>query len=224
MPDEEQKISLRRFGLNYSRNFFSFMKKSKFYFIKDCKYRICLILSLDFPEFREDTYSQRLFLLQEAILQRFGFVPCQMENSENDHQYVHITGNVFILVPSMVSTRPRPRAGTSVVRRTAAGQKRYPVHPDQPSPHEAYITRHVSGKNKDDYSMDRRVSKSRQSTKSSHENASLKKVRFSHSDGIPVVLESHGEPQVEITLYVGGWRAVSEEIHPGFPSFLLEWR
>ena len=107
-------------------------------------------------EFREDTYAQRLFLFQEAILQRFGFIPCQMENNENDHQYVHITGNVFILVPSTISTRPRPRAGTNIVRRSA-GQKRYPVHPDQPSPHEAYITRHVSGKNKDDYNMDRRV-------------------------------------------------------------------
>ncbi|XP_014474176.1 PREDICTED: DEP domain-containing protein 5 isoform X5 [Dinoponera quadriceps] len=109
-----------------------------------------------FEEFREDTYAQRLFLFQEAILQRFGFVPCLVENTENDHQYVHITGNAFILVPSTASTRPRPRTGTNVVRRNT-GQKRYPVHPDQPSPHEAYITRHVSGKNKDDYSMDRKM-------------------------------------------------------------------
>ena len=108
-------------------------------------------------EFREDTYAQRLFLFQEAILQRFGFVPCLSENTENDRQYVHITGNVFILVPSTANTRPRPRTGTNIVRRNV-GQKRYPVHPDQPSPHEAYITRHVSGKNKDDHSMDRKVS------------------------------------------------------------------
>ncbi|XP_012282674.1 GATOR complex protein DEPDC5 isoform X2 [Orussus abietinus] len=109
-----------------------------------------------FEEFREDTYAQRLFLFQEAILQRFGFVPCLVECNENDHQYVHITGNAFILVPSTTCPRPRPRTGTNVVRRST-GQKRYPVHPDQPSPHEAYITRHVSGKNKDDYSMDRRM-------------------------------------------------------------------
>lgn len=112
-----------------------------------------------FVEFREDTYAQRLFLFQEAILQRFGFVPCLAESAENDHQYVHITGNAFILVPSTTNTRPRPRTGTNVVRRNTMGQKRYPVHPDQPSPHEAYITRYVGGKNKDDYSMDRRVSK-----------------------------------------------------------------
>ncbi|KYN45026.1 DEP domain-containing protein 5, partial [Trachymyrmex septentrionalis] len=52
-----------------------------------------------FEEFREDTYAQRLFLFQEAILQRFGFMSCLVENTENDRQYVHITGNAFILVP-----------------------------------------------------------------------------------------------------------------------------
>lgn len=109
-----------------------------------------------FEEFREDTYAQRLILLQEAILQRFGFVPCLVENTESDRQYVHITGNAFILVPSTASTRPRPRTGTNIVRRNM-GQKRYPVHSDQPSPHEAYITRHVSGKSKDDHNMDRKM-------------------------------------------------------------------
>ncbi|XP_043495454.1 GATOR complex protein Iml1 isoform X3 [Polistes fuscatus] len=109
-----------------------------------------------FEEFREDTYAQRLFLFQEAILRRFGFIPCLVESSENDHQYVHMTGNAFILVPSTKSTRPRQRAGTNIVRRST-GQKRYPVHPEQPSPHEAYITRHVSGKSKDDYNVDRRM-------------------------------------------------------------------
>ncbi|XP_066583713.1 GATOR complex protein Iml1 isoform X2 [Prorops nasuta] len=109
-----------------------------------------------FEEFREDTYAQRLFLFQEAILQRFGFMPCLVESNDNDHQYVHVTGNAFILVPSTMNTRPRPRTDTNIVRRTTA-QKRYPIHPDQPSPHEAYITRHVSGKSKDDYGTDRRI-------------------------------------------------------------------
>ncbi|XP_011300868.1 DEP domain-containing protein 5 isoform X8 [Fopius arisanus] len=107
-----------------------------------------------FEEFREDTYAQRLFLFQEAILQRFGFVPCQVESNENDHQYVHLTGNSFILVPSTMCPRPRQRTGTNIVRRN--NQKRYPVHPDQPSPHEAYITRHVSGKSTD-FSLDRPI-------------------------------------------------------------------
>ncbi|XP_018377284.1 PREDICTED: DEP domain-containing protein 5 isoform X3 [Trachymyrmex cornetzi] len=108
-----------------------------------------------FEEFREDTYAQRLFLFQEAILQRFGFMSCLVENTENDRQYVHITGNAFILVPSSTNIRPRPRTATNVVRRNT-GQKRYPVHPDQSSPHEAYITRHVGGK-KDDHSTDRKM-------------------------------------------------------------------
>ncbi|XP_028048788.1 GATOR complex protein Iml1 [Monomorium pharaonis] len=108
-----------------------------------------------FEEFREDTYAQRLFLFQEAILQRFGFMPCLVENIENDHQYVHITGNAFILVPSITNTRPRPRTGTNIVRRNTS-QKKYPVHPDQSSPHEAYITRHVGGK-KDDHNIDRKM-------------------------------------------------------------------
>nr|XP_033333665.1 GATOR complex protein Iml1 isoform X9 [Megalopta genalis] len=118
----------------------------------------CLVTNKQplFEEFREETYAQRLFLFQEAIVQRFGFIPCLIESTENDHQYVHMTGNAFILIPSTTNTRFRPRASTNVVRRNT-GQKGYPVHPDQPSPHEAYITRHVSGKNKNDYSIDRRI-------------------------------------------------------------------
>ncbi|XP_050487982.1 GATOR complex protein Iml1 isoform X2 [Bombus huntii] len=109
-----------------------------------------------FEEFREVTYAQRLFLFQETIVQRFGFVPCLIESTENDHQYVHMTGNAFILIPSTTNTRSRPRTATNIVRRNT-GQKGYPIHSDQPSPHEAYITRHVSGKNKDDYNKDKRI-------------------------------------------------------------------
>ncbi|XP_076643268.1 GATOR complex protein Iml1 isoform X7 [Halictus rubicundus] len=118
----------------------------------------CLVTNKQplFEEFGEETYAQRLFLFQETIVQRFGFIPCLIESTENDHQYVHMTGNAFILIPSTTNTRFRPRTSTNIVRRNT-GQKGYPVHPDQPSPHEAYITRHVSGKNKNDYSMDRRI-------------------------------------------------------------------
>ncbi|XP_031365715.1 GATOR complex protein Iml1 isoform X11 [Apis dorsata] len=109
-----------------------------------------------FEEFREETYAQRFFLFQETIIQRFGFVPCLIESTENDHQYVHMTGNAFILIPSTINTKARPRTATNIVRRNT-GQKGYPIHSDQPSPHEAYITRHVSGKNKDDYNKDKRI-------------------------------------------------------------------
>ncbi|XP_074029674.1 GATOR complex protein Iml1 isoform X2 [Leptinotarsa decemlineata] len=110
-----------------------------------------------FKEFRSDTYIERLFLFQEAILQRFGFISCQVEppnktNTSREHQYVHATGTVFVLVSS-VSSRSRNRINSST---TNPG--RYSVHADVvPSPHEAYITRHVSGKNKDDYDNSRKM-------------------------------------------------------------------
>ncbi|XP_017880905.1 GATOR complex protein DEPDC5 isoform X6 [Ceratina calcarata] len=111
-----------------------------------------------FEEFQEETHAQRLFLFQEAIVQRFGFVPCLIESTESDHQYVHMTGNAFILIHPTTSTKSRPRTATNIVRRNT-GQKGYPIHSDQSlsSPHEAYITRHVSGKNKDNFNNDKRI-------------------------------------------------------------------
>ncbi|KAK9890698.1 hypothetical protein WA026_012049 [Henosepilachna vigintioctopunctata] len=112
-----------------------------------------------FKDFPEDTASERLFLFQEAIVQRFGFVNCQTETSNSsaaskEFQYIHCTGTVFILF-SCTSTRSRSRV-TSLSKGRAT--KRYSVHADVvPSPHEAYITRHVSGKNKDDYDNSRKL-------------------------------------------------------------------
>lgn len=95
-------------------------------------------------------------------MQRFGFIKCLCEppnNSGNEatsreHQYIHSTGTVFILI-SCTAPRSRNRlASVSNSRLTG----RYSVHADVvPSPHEAYITRHVSGKNKDDYDNSRKV-------------------------------------------------------------------
>lgn len=69
-----------------------------------------------FLEFSEDSWAQRLFLFQEAIVERFGFLRCTVENprpfrgtsihdksaslTAHHHQYVHLTGNAFILIPS----------------------------------------------------------------------------------------------------------------------------
>ncbi|KAJ9573996.1 hypothetical protein L9F63_008626, partial [Diploptera punctata] len=105
-----------------------------------------------FEEFPEKTWDQRLFLFQETIVERFGFMRCKVENLNvssptanqntsnslaHTHQYVHLTGNMFILIPSQPCHRPHHRNAMS-------------------SPHEEYITRHVSGKNKNDYDTDRR--------------------------------------------------------------------
>ncbi|XP_045474095.1 GATOR complex protein Iml1 isoform X2 [Harmonia axyridis] len=113
-----------------------------------------------FKDFPEDTAAERLFLFQEAIVQRFGFLNCHSETSNSsssssrEHQYVHCTGAVFVLF-SCTTTRSRSRV-TSMSKGRATG--RYSVHADiVPSPHEAYITRHVSGKNKDDYDNSRKL-------------------------------------------------------------------
>lgn len=113
---------------------------------------------MNFPEFPEESYTERLFLLQESIVQRFGFISCQMEppNTETtskEHQYIHATGTVFILISCSMPTL-RNRSNTNVRFKT----ERYSVHADiVPSPHEAYITRHVSGKNKDNYDNSKKV-------------------------------------------------------------------
>lgn len=108
-----------------------------------------------FEEFKKDTWPDRLLLFQEAILARFGFMPCAVETKIGsnqrsfDHQYVHCSGNMFILIPS-------PHQNLKFRQRLASGSKkkpsfanRYPM--EASAAHEAYITRHVSGtKNKED--------------------------------------------------------------------------
>jgi hypothetical protein len=50
-------------------------------------------------EFRDGSYLERLFLLQEAIVQRFGFINCMLEAPNNpdatsrEHQYVPLHWN-----------------------------------------------------------------------------------------------------------------------------------
>ncbi|KAL7732774.1 hypothetical protein ACLKA6_005916 [Drosophila palustris] len=55
-----------------------------------------------FEEFPEDSRSDRMLFLQEAILARFGFLPCVLEETNKDlpkeYQYVHCTGNMFALI------------------------------------------------------------------------------------------------------------------------------
>lgn len=107
-----------------------------------------------------------MFLFQEAIATRFGFIPCIVEPTTTvnsgqvmqDHQYIHCTGAMFILIPTMVQ-KTRNRLTSVSTRRAGPANRRYPIHNEVvPSPHEAYITRHVSGKNKNNYDDNRRVS------------------------------------------------------------------
>ncbi|EAT34884.1 AAEL012917-PA, partial [Aedes aegypti] len=94
-----------------------------------------------FEEFKKETWPKRLLLFQEAIVARFGFMRCAVETKTGsnqvslDYQYVHCTGNMFILVPNS-------NQGLKSRQRLAS----------------AYITRHVTGsKTKDDCDAIRRT-------------------------------------------------------------------
>ncbi|GAB0089616.1 GATOR complex protein Iml1 [Sergentomyia squamirostris] len=117
-----------------------------------------------FEEFKKDTWPTRLLLFQEAILARFGFMPCAVETKAGsnqaslDFQYVHCSGNMFVLVPSPhQELRSRQRLASGGSQKKPNFLKHYPAPADTQSPHEAYITRHVSGKNIDDLDMIRKT-------------------------------------------------------------------
>ena len=63
-----------------------------------------------FEAFPESTWQQRLFLFREAIAQRYGFVNSTTDKSSQPssaifstfHQYVHATGNMFLLIPTQM--------------------------------------------------------------------------------------------------------------------------
>lgn len=62
--------------------------------------------------FPEETWLERLFLFQEAIVGRFGFIKCTAESTSHesgvgDHLYVHVTGNMFILIPTTVKSQQK---------------------------------------------------------------------------------------------------------------------
>lgn len=62
--------------------------------------------------FPEETWLERLFLFQEAIVGRFGFIKCTVESTSHaagvgDHLYVHVTGNMFILIITTVKSEQK---------------------------------------------------------------------------------------------------------------------
>ncbi|XP_073982946.1 GATOR complex protein Iml1 isoform X2 [Rhodnius prolixus] len=96
-----------------------------------------------FEEFPEETWAQRLVLFQESIALSFGFLACAVDSSQHQHnQYVHLSGNVFLMIPSVrcehacseATSRSRP------VRRVASDTAA------SITPHHEYITRHVGDK------------------------------------------------------------------------------
>lgn len=122
-----------------------------------------------FKEFQKETWPDRLLLFQEAIVARFGFMPSYVETKMGsneasfDRQYVHCTGNMFILVPS-------PHQGLKIRRRLASGGKlkkptfikRYPLNnvyteSQQITAHDTYVTRHVNLLKNDDFDVPRKT-------------------------------------------------------------------
>lgn len=59
-----------------------------------------------FEDFKKETWADRMLLFQDEIVRRFGFITRAAETKTGsndicvDWQYVHVTGNMFILVPS----------------------------------------------------------------------------------------------------------------------------
>uniref|UniRef100_A0ABK9MU85 DEP domain-containing protein n=1 Tax=Glossina morsitans morsitans TaxID=37546 RepID=A0ABK9MU85_GLOMM len=64
-----------------------------------------------FEEFSEETRADRVLLFQEAILTRFGFLPCVIEKKyinkdvPKEYQYVHCSGNMFALIRCSKNTK-----------------------------------------------------------------------------------------------------------------------
>ncbi|XP_054266200.1 GATOR complex protein Iml1 isoform X3 [Macrosteles quadrilineatus] len=96
-----------------------------------------------FEEFPEETWGQRLVLFQEAIAVKFGFIACSADSGSqhHHHQYVHLTGNVFLMIPSMSCEGSSSRI-SSASSSAPRSVRRYPTYNDvASSPHHEYITR-----------------------------------------------------------------------------------
>lgn len=114
-----------------------------------------------FEDFRKDSWPDRMLMFQDAIVRRFGFISCACETKTGsndisvDTNYVHVTGNMFILVPSPChGIRSSMRRlgigsngnGSSPTNGSLPSQrklKNYYQHQQK----ENYITRHVNTNN-----------------------------------------------------------------------------
>ena len=114
-----------------------------------------------FEEFPEESWEQRLFLFRESIVKRFGFVACTIgRNSQKSaatfstqHQYIHSTGNMFVLIP----TRLQLQAGILGIRSRKKTVSRAHCSPGE-SPGCDLVsrnvqTRHVTGKTSLNYEL-----------------------------------------------------------------------
>lgn len=124
-----------------------------------------------FEDFKKETWSDRMLLFQDAIVRRFGFMSCASESKIGsndisvDWQFVHVTGNMFVLVPSSChgvrASMRRLGMGNGDISSPMVGslgtQKRlknyYHAQQNSAPQKENYISRHVqngSNGSKDD--------------------------------------------------------------------------
>ena len=98
-----------------------------------------------FANFNKDTWDKRMFLFREEIAKRFGFVATNIGTNASkqqstvsttnlfstDHQYIHCTGNMFLLIPTQLHSqvglqgiRSRNKPSSSGVELTVSREQR----------------------------------------------------------------------------------------------------
>ncbi|XP_068246692.1 GATOR complex protein Iml1 isoform X2 [Palaemon carinicauda] len=97
-----------------------------------------------FAQFPSSTWGRRMHLFQEAILKKFGFVAYVTEtHSTEQNQYVHVTGNMFIMIHSPCSAEAtRGRTPTTPATPTSFSQADYLY--GVASPHVEYFHRLIA--------------------------------------------------------------------------------
>ena len=101
--------------------------------------------------------GEGLFNFQEKILVKFGFIPFHDPTTDNQRQFVHVSGSIFVMIPSK---NPASSPHKSVRKRGKflkvwtnfqikishlSNQLKVDDNDTACSPHEEYITRHFSG-------------------------------------------------------------------------------
>ena len=116
---------------------------------------------LIFANFDKDTWEKRTFLFREEIAKRFGFVATSIGSNiskqkhtssttnlfSTDYQYIHCTGNMFLLIPTQLHSqvglqgiRSRSKPSSSGVELAVSGEQRMKrEHDCLPSPSAAKL-------------------------------------------------------------------------------------
>ena len=117
-----------------------------------------------FNSFDPNSWEQRMFLFREEIAKRFGFVvTCIADRQQSsdsfstDHQYIHCTGNMFLLIPIKlqlqtgiqgIKLRPSSAGIDLAVSRERSGRKKQDsetsVNTDTDDKPVKSVTRHIS--------------------------------------------------------------------------------